>query len=86
MVEQFEIELGTYMMPDKPPMSQDMVMALLALTQAVWDVKGLELRKFLGPERLKRLYEKIAYQKREARTQRYKHIRYGKGREMRHAR
>lgn len=86
MIEQWELELGTYTMPDKEPMAQDIVMALLALTQAVWDIKGQELQKLLGPERIKRLAEKIAYRKRQAAEQRYKHLRYGRHRELRHAR
>ena len=49
-VEQWENEMGTYDLPDNPPLQQDIVMALLASAAAVWDFKAAELKLEISEE------------------------------------
>lgn len=56
-VEQWEHELGVYEIPDNPPMEQDIIMSMLALTQAVWDFKGEGLGIFFDDDMQRRAEE-----------------------------
>jgi hypothetical protein len=62
-VKQWEHELGIYELPDGKPMQQDIVMAMLALCQAVWDFKGEGLGLYWDKDLEKRAEEEANFRK-----------------------
>lgn len=64
-VEQVEKEMGNYSMPDNPPMEQDCISAMLALAASCWYFKEQDLKRLIGPERIRQLQDRFKWQARQ---------------------
>lgn len=74
-VEQWESEMGVYDLPDSPPMEQDIVMAMLAASAAMWEFKHEELHLELSEERREQGEAVAAWKREKHRQGRYGSVR-----------